>query len=443
MAPRTKKPAPESAAPAEPTTLPATPGVSDEARQGIQTITTQLAEFDKVEAGLQELEKTYANVVYDCASSKGMKEAVAARQAINKPRFAVEHARKAAKDPLVKLGRDIDGRAKVITERLLAIEKPIDDQIKAAEQAEAERKKKHVDALEDIRNTPDKAIGKSIGDLEILVESLNNMPVDAFEEFKDQATRARDAALSKVELLLANARQAEELQQMRKREADEKARKDAIQARIDEIRALLTTAGMARTAARVAPLLERAKVVVIDDTFAELRQSAEDAKAAVVAGLQKLHDDKLRTEQEAAQAQADAAAAAVAAPAPAPAPAPTPAPAPVATPAVAVHSNGAPMYSTTTFKENGDPIMLDSNGKRSIFCDIADDPEPDPFTAPIAAPAAAIATSTTTAIAADRPTDAEILGVLVDHYDSDPQTVAGWLAKFDARTALAQQSLAV
>lgn len=34
------------------------------------------------------------------------------------------------------------------------------------------------------------------------------------------------------------------------------------------------------------------------------------------------------------------------------------------------YPNGEPMYSKTTIKENGDPMMLDPDGKRSIFCDI-------------------------------------------------------------------------
>ena len=41
--------------------------------------------------------------------------------------------------------------------------------------------------------------------------------------------------------------------------------------------------------------------------------------------------------------------------------------------AAGLHANGAPMFSTTTFKDNGEPIMLDDQGKRSVFCDIADD----------------------------------------------------------------------
>ena len=34
------------------------------------------------------------------------------------------------------------------------------------------------------------------------------------------------------------------------------------------------------------------------------------------------------------------------------------------------YPNGEPMYSKTTIKENGDPMMLDPDGKRSVFCDI-------------------------------------------------------------------------
>ena len=29
-----------------------------------------------------------------------------------------------------------------------------------------------------------------------------------------------------------------------------------------------------------------------------------------------------------------------------------------------------PLYSTTTFKDNSDPIMLNHDGKRSVFCDV-------------------------------------------------------------------------
>lgn len=41
-----------------------------------------------------------------------------------------------------------------------------------------------------------------------------------------------------------------------------------------------------------------------------------------------------------------------------------------------LHPNGAPMYSRTTFKDNGEPIQLNDDGTRSIFCDLLDGDEP-------------------------------------------------------------------
>lgn len=57
--------------------------------------------------------------------------------------------------------------------------------------------------------------------------------------------------------------------------------------------------------------------------------------------------------------------------------------------------NGAPMFSTTTFKDNGEPIMLDDQGKRSVFCDLNDDMEPEPAVpAPVVTPTPAPANLT-------------------------------------------------
>ncbi len=36
---------------------------------------------------------------------------------------------------------------------------------------------------------------------------------------------------------------------------------------------------------------------------------------------------------------------------------------------------GGQHYSRNTFKNNGEPILLDANGKRSVFCDLCDDLE--------------------------------------------------------------------
>lgn len=39
------------------------------------------------------------------------------------------------------------------------------------------------------------------------------------------------------------------------------------------------------------------------------------------------------------------------------------------------YPNGAPMFGST-IKENGDLVMLDDTGKRSIFCDVDEGAEP-------------------------------------------------------------------
>ncbi len=60
-----------------------------------------------------------------------------------------------------------------------------------------------------------------------------------------------------------------------------------------------------------------------------------------------------------------------------------PQPEPAALPFSATYPSGAPMYSKTRFKDNGDPIMLNEDGTRSIFCDVDEgsesQPKPEPF----------------------------------------------------------------
>jgi len=99
-----------------------------------------LAEFDKVAAGLADLNAKYRNVVYDVTTTKGMLEAKAARVAVREPRYAVARAATAAKQPLNALKKDIDARAAQITAALITLEEPIDAQIDAEETRKAKEK---------------------------------------------------------------------------------------------------------------------------------------------------------------------------------------------------------------------------------------------------------------------------------------------------------------
>lgn len=111
-----------------------------------------LTEFSRVEAGLAALREKHLNTVYEVTTTAGMDAAKAARAEIREPRFNVEKVRKAAKAPLLELGRRIDAEAIRITEAILAIEEPIDDQIKAEEARRlAEREAKRAAEVERLR----------------------------------------------------------------------------------------------------------------------------------------------------------------------------------------------------------------------------------------------------------------------------------------------------
>lgn len=115
----------------------------NDSKNAITLIGAQLAEFDAVEAGLADLEQRFSGVAFAVSTTKGMTEAIAARAACRTPRVKVEKVRKDAKAPVLALGRSIDSRAAEITARLVALEDPIDDQIKAEEaRKEADRAEK-------------------------------------------------------------------------------------------------------------------------------------------------------------------------------------------------------------------------------------------------------------------------------------------------------------
>lgn len=227
-----------------------------------------LTEFDRIDAGLTELETKYASVVFDVKTPAGMQSALLARREIRDPRYRCEQIRKGAKAPVLALGRNIDERAKYIADRLFAIETPIDQQIRAEEERreairqeaarkEAARVKAINDAIDAIAARPADVIGKHSEEIEAMVADLEGLPIgESFAEFKDRAQNAKDAALNKLraardraatqeaearrlaaeraELERQRQEQAERERQQRAEQAriaaEEKARRDAIEA---------------------------------------------------------------------------------------------------------------------------------------------------------------------------------------------------------------------
>lgn len=104
-----------------------------------------VVEYSRTEAALADLRGKYQGVAYDLTTTKGDKEARAARLELTTLRTSLEKKRKEFKAPALEFGKKIDSEAARITAEIVALETPIDQQIKAdesrraAEKAERER----------------------------------------------------------------------------------------------------------------------------------------------------------------------------------------------------------------------------------------------------------------------------------------------------------------
>lgn len=246
-------------------------------------------EFDRVEAGLAEMEQRFKGVVYaDISTKDGLAKAKADRVEIREVRYGVSAKAKGMKDPLNRLKKLIDGQAERIEARVLKIEEPIDAQIKAEEQrieAEKERKKAVAEALRKVRldkidamrNAPVALTGASA---EKIAEALGEIQgreitLDEFGDLAGAAMTAQNAAAVALTAMHAAAiaaeQQAEELRKLREESA---ARRAAEEAEAEKRRAA--------------------------EAEAERKRKAEEAEA------QKQRDAEAAAEQERLKQQAEA-----------------------------------------------------------------------------------------------------------------------------------------
>lgn len=97
-----------------------------------------LVKYSRTEAALADLRGKYAGKVFDLTTTKGDKEARAARLELVTLRTDLERKRKELKAPALEIGKTIDAEAARIKMEIEAIETPIDAQIKADEKRRAE-----------------------------------------------------------------------------------------------------------------------------------------------------------------------------------------------------------------------------------------------------------------------------------------------------------------
>lgn len=189
-----------------------------------------LALFTPLEADMTALAAKYHNVAYDMTTAKGAKAARDARLELRESgRFAIQRLRDKTKGHLNDCKTLIETEAT----RLIAIVEPaeeaIDAQIKAHEQkladekaakekAEAERVKKHTDAIATIASYVDKARGLPVERIEAGIAYVRSIDVSAavFEEFADRAAAEKDVTIERLEQLATDRRAADAAEAQRK-----------------------------------------------------------------------------------------------------------------------------------------------------------------------------------------------------------------------------------
>lgn len=200
-----------------------------------------IVSYSRTEAALAELRAKYKDARYDLTTTAGDKAARGARLALVTLRSDLEKKRKELKAPALEFGKKIDAEAARLTGEILALETPIDAQIKAdekrrederraREEAEAARKKVHTDAIAKIAGYVSLAADMPSERIARGVAMLEAMDLTGFEEFADEATATRDNTVTALRGLHAKAQAREQEAARLKAEREEQARVAAEQA---------------------------------------------------------------------------------------------------------------------------------------------------------------------------------------------------------------------
>lgn len=269
---------------------------------------TVLVEYSRTEAALQELRAKYQGATYDLTTTAGDKAARAARLELKTLRTSLEAKRKELKAPALEFGKKIDAEAARITGEIVALEDPIDAQIKAdekrrederleRERIEAERVaaiKTKIDAIRAcaVRSNAPEMTSERI---QRGIDQVEAIGIDqaGFAEFTDEAAQAKSSTLAAMLNLRDQAKAREE----------EAARLEAQRIENERIAAQQRAAAEALEAQQRA-LAER------EAALAAQQKALDDAKAEAE---RKAAEEVARTEariRQAAEAEAAAARAA-------------------------------------------------------------------------------------------------------------------------------------
>jgi colicin import membrane protein len=228
---------------------------------------TAIVEYSQTEAALAALKEKHKDVVFDMKTTAGDKAAREARAELVSLRTTLEKKRVELKAPILQQGRDLDEEAKRIELEIIALEKPIDAQIKADEQRreeerqqrirneeikarmEIERIERHRKAINEIASYTLKMVGKSVAEIEALIEELRVKTIGpAFDEFENEAAETKEATIymmvehlekrkvEEAEEAVRAAQRAEEERRLAALKAEQEAKMEADRRELAELR---------------------------------------------------------------------------------------------------------------------------------------------------------------------------------------------------------------
>ncbi|MFL1552555.1 hypothetical protein ACI77I_26325 [Pseudomonas sp. D47] len=182
---------------------------------------TDIAEYRPHEEQIVRLETTYAKLVVDCSTSEGLANAKEVRVDIRDVRYALANTTKTALVPYQQKVKEAQARVNQVKEfgealkaRVLVLEEPIDEAIKAEEKrvADAKAEKERVEAgrVEAIRakitrfsSVAAAYASRSAADVAGILQGVKESVIlpEEYGEFEAEGTIARDNAIEQLEAL--------------------------------------------------------------------------------------------------------------------------------------------------------------------------------------------------------------------------------------------------
>lgn len=255
---------------------------------------------------LNKITKSARAVVLDVTTEKGRKEIKSLTYNIARTKTTIDDAGKEYATELKTRVKLIDERRKHARDTLDELKADIREPLDDYEAAEEARIHEHTSAIDNMRSAGNRAVElhleMSLDELEQLQASIEGTDPSTFEEFAENATETRLAALAKIDTAIEKRKQYDrdqaELAELRRKQAeqeekDRKAAEEKAQKERDERIAREAREKAEREAQAEQERLEREKREAEERAAQAERDAAEAEERAM-----REHEEKLRREQE-------------------------------------------------------------------------------------------------------------------------------------------------